>query len=162
MTPASADDRARVEALYELYVYDFSEFLGLDVAEDGRFHGPSIASFFTELDRHALLFRADGLIVGFALVVESSRLTGEPGVCDVAEFFVLRRHRRSGIGEQAARWMFDRFPGRWEVRQKTENPTATAFWRRVIGRYTSDRFEEIELDDDRWRGPVQRFDTRRR
>jgi hypothetical protein len=43
------------------------------------------------------------------------------------------------------------------VRQKKQNQAATAFWRRVIGRYA--RFDEELLDDERWRGPVQRFDT---
>jgi hypothetical protein len=45
------------------------------------------------------------------------------------------------------------------VREKTENLAATAFWRRVIGRYTGGRFEEVVLDDERWRGPVQRLDS---
>ena len=90
---------------------------------------------------------------------ERSRLTGDLAVRDMAEFFVMRRFRRHGVGEQAAGWLFDRFPGPWEVRQKKENQPATAFWRRAIGRYTDGRFDEEELDDERWRGPPQRFTT---
>jgi len=161
VSAAGAEDRARIEALYEYYVYDFSEIVGLEVGEDGRFHAPSIAEFFEAPGHHAFLFRLDGVIVGFALVVEASRLTGERGVRDMAEFFVLRRHRRGGVGERAARELFDRFPGRWEVREKAANVGATAFWRRVIDRHTAGHYEQIELDDERWRGPVQRFDTLR-
>ncbi|AKU95113.1 hypothetical protein AKJ09_01777 [Labilithrix luteola] len=58
-------------ALLQLYVYDFSEMLELDVDDDGRYHG------------------------------------------------------------------------------------------RVIDRYTGGRFDEEALDDERWRGPVQRFGNRR-
>ena len=47
------------------------------------------------------------------------------------------------------------------MRQKDENARAIAFWRRVIDRYTGGRFEEDAIDDERWRGPVQRFDNRR-
>ena len=55
--------------------------------------------------------------------------------------------------------IFGRFPGRWEVRQRPENAAATKFWRRVIGRYTGERFVDVQWDDKRWCGPVQRFDA---
>ena len=105
--------------------------------------------------------RVEGKLAGFALHRNESRLTGEHGVHDVAELFVLRKYQRSGVGEQMARWLFDRFPGRWEVRQKAENARAIAFWRRVIDRYTGGRFEEEVVSDERWQGPVQRFDNAR-
>ena len=159
VTVASEDDRQRLAALFELYVYDFSEMLGLDVEEDGRFHGPPLDAYWTDPRCHAFLIRADGKLAGFALAQERSRLTGDETVRDVAEFFVLRRYRRQGVGELAARWLFDRFRGPWEVRQKAENVAATAFWRRAIERYTNGRFDEVVWDDARWRGPVQRFDS---
>jgi predicted acetyltransferase len=156
---ATTDDRQRLEALFELYVYDFSEMLGLDVEEDGHFRVPPLDAYWTDPRCHPFLVRAEGKLAGFALVRDGSRLTGDDAVHDVAELFVMRRYRRKGVGEIAARWLFDRFPGRWEVRQKVENVAATAFWRRVLGRYTNGRFEDLAWDDARWRGPVQRFDS---
>lgn len=153
ITPARTDEEGALAALLQLYVYDFSEALGLDVASDGRYRAPPTEG------RDAFLIRVDGKLAGFALHLAKSRLTGEEGVNDVAEFFVLQRYRRSGVGEQAACWLFDRFPGRWEVRQKKENTRAIAFWRRVIGRYTAGRFDEELVADERWDGPVQRFDN---
>jgi len=153
IAPIRAGEDSALAALLQLYVYDFSEMLGLDVGDDGRYRVPP-----TE-DRDAFLIRVDGKLAGFALHVGKSRLTGEAGVHDVAEFFVLQRYRRAGVGEHAARGLFDRFRGRWEVRQKTENTRAIAFWRRVIDRYTGGRFDEELLADERWRGPVQRFDN---
>jgi predicted acetyltransferase len=154
------NERAVLSALLELYVYDFSESLPLDVGEDGRFHGPPLDAYFAEPTHHAFLVRVGDHWAGFALVQERSRLNGDPTVRDMAEFFVLRRYRLSGVGEKMAAWLFDRFGGRWEVRQKAENRPATAFWRRIIGRYTGGHFEDLALDDHRWRGPVQRFDCR--
>jgi len=155
---AGPEEQARLKALFELYAYDFSELLGLDVGDDGRFRSPALDAYWTDPRRHAFLIRVDERLAGFMLVQERSRLTGEDGVRDVAEFFVMRRYRRHGIGEQAARWLFDRFRGRWEVRQKPENEAAIAFWRRVVDRYSGGRFENVVWDDDQWRGPVQRFD----
>jgi predicted acetyltransferase len=106
--------------------------------------------------------RVDGHLAGFVILDEKSRITGDSEVMDVAEFFVMRKYRRKGVGLTAAMIAFDFFPRRWEVRQMAKNVSATAFWRKAIAQYTSGRFEEIVFDDDRWRGPVQSFDARRR
>jgi predicted acetyltransferase len=81
------------------------------------------------------------------------------GVRTVAEFFVLRGMRRLGLATTLALETFRRWPGRWEVRELAANAPAIAFWRKVIGDYTGGRFVELELDDHRWRGPVQTFDN---
>ena len=153
IAPIGATEDDVLAALLQLYVYDFSEALALDVGDDGRFRVPPTEG------RDAFLVRVDGKLAGFALHQGKSRISGEAGVHDVAELFVLQRYRRSGVGEHAARWLFDRFPGRWEVRQRAENARAIAFWRRVIDRYTAGRFDEEVLSDERWHGPVQRFDN---
>jgi predicted acetyltransferase len=159
ITAATPDDRPRLAALLELYTYDFSEVLGLDVGDDGRFRVPALGAYWTDPHRHPFLIRVGDKLAGFALVHQGSRLTDDAAVWDMAEFFVMRKYRRRGVGEQAAHWLFDRFRGRWEVRERAENHAATAFWRRAIGRYAHGRFEELVLDDARWRGPVQRFDS---
>ena len=83
-----------------------------------------------------------GLENGFALV-----RSGTPH--DMAEFFVLRKYRRGGIGRAAARAVFARFPGAWQTRQQWENTGAIDFWRTAI----PVPFDEGETDE----GPVQRF-----
>lgn len=160
VSPAAREDEPRLRALFELYAYDFSELLALDLGADGRFAVPSLAAYWDDPRRHAFLVRVQGQLAGFALVGQGSRLGDDAEVFDMAEFFVVRRYRRVGVGERAAAAIFDRFQGRWEVRQRVENAAATAFWRRVIGRYTGEGFREAQWDDERWRGPVQRFDAR--
>jgi predicted acetyltransferase len=152
-----------IERMMQLYAYDFSEFMGSDVDEDGRFRGGTpLATCWTEPWRHAFLVRADGRIAGFTILDERSRLTGDPAVADVAEFFVLRRYRRRGVGAAAAARAFSLYPRAWEVRQTVANTAATAFWRHTIAAYTGGAFKETVLDDTRWRGPVQTFDARAR
>jgi predicted acetyltransferase len=75
----------------------------------------------------------------------------------VAEFFVMRKYRRQGVGTVVATRLFDSFRGRWEVRELKTNLAAIAFWRRVIGAYTNGNYEETLIDDERWHGPVQSF-----
>ena len=143
----------------QLYSYDWSELGPLDVGDDGRFADYALDGYWLEDWRHPFLLRVDGKLAGFALILGRSRLTGMAGVFDMAEFFVMRRYRRKGVGLAAATGAFDRFQGPWEIRQRPENVAATAFWRRVIGEYTGGKYEEVYWKDPAWTGPVQRFST---
>ncbi|NGX45982.1 MAG: hypothetical protein K940chlam2_01163 [Chlamydiae bacterium] len=80
---------------------------------------------------------------------------------DICEFYILPDFRERGIGEKFAHAVFNRFPGKWQVRQIEGADAARAFWRKVVGSYTSGNFEEIEFDDPYW-GPVtsQRFEVK--
>ncbi len=162
LNDADSSAEPLLSRLLQLYVYDLSEVVpvGLDVGEDGCFSGgTSIQSCWQEPWRTASVIRVDAKIAGFCILDRRSRLTGSTAVSDVAEFFVLRRYRRHGVGLRAAHLAFDRVPGAWEVRQRTWNTAATRFWRRVIDEYTDGAFTEQRVDDHRWQGPVQTFGT---
>jgi predicted acetyltransferase len=156
---AELTDAALIGNLFQFYHYDFSELLAGHVAEDGRFRTPALAAYWQDSWRHPWLLHVDEHPAGFALVQRRSRITGDPETWDMAEFFVMRAYRRQGVGSQAALQLFAQFRGHWEVRQIHANPLATHFWRAVIARHTGGHFSESTHDDDRWRGPVQSFDS---
>jgi predicted acetyltransferase len=161
LLPTTWHDEPRLARLLQLYAYDFSESIALDIGDDALFDVRRLLSgCWSEPGRHTFLCRADGRLAGFAIVDERSRLSGDPEVMDVAEFFVMRKYRRRGVGAACAALAFDLFPRKWEVRQQATNGAATAFWRRAIHLYTGYGFDETFVDDDRWRGPVQSFDAR--
>jgi len=157
LVPASPRDKAILRNLAEYYVYDFSELLGLDVGEEGEFGGDRLDRHLVDPLCHPFFIRVDGRLAGFALHEGRSRLSGEVGVNDVAELFVMRKYRLRAIGERAAVALFDQFRGPWEVRQVRANVAAAAFWRKVIDRYTAGAFEEGVRDDATFRGTVQSF-----
>jgi predicted acetyltransferase len=156
---ATEADRPVIANLIQFYLYDFTDFKEWDVQENGRFGDYGLDGCWTTAYRHPFLIRANGKLAGFAIIDGRSHLTGERGVWDVADFFVLRRYRRHGAGEHVARLLFDRFRGRWEVRVMAANRGALAFWRKVINRYTDGQSEEVQWNDARWHGPVQFFDN---
>jgi predicted acetyltransferase len=158
--PATRVDMATLGNLVQLYCYDFSEIIDLEMSEEGIFPSGSLDAYWTDDWRHAFLIRVDAKLAGFAFVHARSRLTSTPGIFDMAEFFVLRKFRRRGVGALAAFAAFDRFRGDWEVRQRSTNANATAFWRRTIGSYTQGNFKEVILGDGTWEGPVQFFSSR--
>ena len=145
--------------LIQLYCYDFSELIDVEMSEEGIFASPSLDAYWTDEWRHAFLIRVDATLAGFALVHERSKLTGASGIFDMAEFFVLRKFRRRGVGGLAAFAAFDKFRGDWEVRERSANANATAFWRRAIGSYTGGNFKEVVWNDATWQGPVQYFSS---
>jgi predicted acetyltransferase len=159
LRPAEAGERAALESLVQLYCYDWSELTPLEVGGDGRFEALALAPYWLDDWRHALLLRVEDKLAGFVLILERSKLTGTSGVFDMAEFFVMRRYRRRGVGLAAAFAVFDRFKGPWEVRQREENIAATAFWRRAIHDYTHGNYREVRWDRPEWTGVVQTFST---
>jgi len=134
---ATEVDSAVMRRLVELYRYDFSEYDGADVDPHGEFGYRYLDHYWTDADRRALLFRSAGRWSGFALV-----RIGEPN--DMAEFFVLRKYRRSGVGGKAAQEVLRQVPGPWTVRQQLTNPGATAFWRAVIPYSFTERTTDTE------------------
>ena len=103
------------------------------------------------------LVRADGHIAGFVLVNRWSALD-RPLDSAVAEFFVLRKYRRARVGVRAARLVFSRSRGRWEVPVAAYNEEALLFWRSVV-RSLPVTIEEHAGDGQRWAGPVLCFNT---
>jgi predicted acetyltransferase len=154
--------RHTLDALMQLYLHDFSEHAPLnthygEVGENGRFDYASLDTYWHESGRVPLLVRADGRIAGFVLVNEWSALD-HPLDHAIAEFFVLRKYRRAGVGTRAAHLVFHHMPGRWEVPVASYNHAALAFWRRVVTALPLEA-EECVGDGQRWTGTVWCFDT---
>lgn len=104
-----------------------------DTGPGGRFGYASLPHYWAQAERHfPFLIRHAGAVAGFALTTRGSPVSDDPDVMDVAEFFVLRRYRRSGVGRRAAEVLWHRFPGRWTVRVAAQNRNALAFWRGVV------------------------------
>lgn len=168
--PAQPGEAESVRNLLQLYQYDFSEFAGGVVLDDGLF--PYHADFDAEWSRlcpRTFLLRAldveprSGVqgwhLAGFATISEGPLgLDTASTQWNMEDFFVLRKYRRVGAGRFLALQCFERFRGRWEVAEYQSNTVAQAFWRNIIAEYTNGWFEESVRED----GPgwvVQHFDN---
>ena len=136
--PAGTEAKDLLWRLMQLYLHDYSEFDGSLPAENGEYaYGFFEAYWRPPRVRFPFLIRVDGQIGGFALarVLDNGRFS-------MAEFFVLRAWRRQGVGRAAARLIFNRFGGPWDVTEHPTNLPAQAFWRKVIGELTGGDFRD--------------------
>ena len=150
---ATPDMRGLLAQLLELYSHDLSDVFGLDVGDDGRFGYPKLDEYWASpRTHHAFVFRYRARVAGFALVTRGSPLSGDPSCLDMAEFFILRRYWRIGVGRLAACALWATLPGCWTVRVSEANAPAMAFWESVV-RHTGNNCteESRESDGRRWR-----------
>jgi predicted acetyltransferase len=145
--------------LLELYAHDFGEFFDLEIGDDGRFGYERLPLYWTEPHRHPFLIKADSRLAGFVFVQKGSKVSGDPGVWDVAEFFVLRNQRRHGVGLAAAHQVWRRFPGSWEVRVMESNRAAREFWQNAVSRFTGQAADARLFEDDGTRWHVFSFQS---
>ncbi len=140
---ATPRDTPVLANLLELYAHDLSATFGLELGPDGRFGYEKLPLYWLEPGRRfPFLIRRGPHLAGFALVTQGSPGSDDPQDFDVAEFFVVRRYRRSGVGRQAAFLLWDRFPVRWVVRVAEGNHRGLRFWESVIREYTGGDFAE--------------------
>jgi len=141
----SAEDSEWLTNVYPLYLHDLSEFddAYYQLNDRGLWEPDHLPSWLQDDADHPLIIVESGRRVGCALVNRAPSPHVQPGMdFRLSEFFILRRHRRSGIGRRAVFTLFDRFRGMWEISELARNATAIRFWRCVIGEYSGGRYQE--------------------
>lgn len=158
--PASQDDALLLRNLTHLYAYDFGVVMEWPLDNDGTvFTIGNFDDYFEKPDHTPLLLKYQGHPAGFALVHPWSN--PDEAEWDLEEFFIVRQHRRNGLGKALAFHAFDQFRGRWIVRQLPRNEPAIAFWRAILDEYTGGDFEERTIGSEgKWENNAQFFRSR--
>jgi predicted acetyltransferase len=124
--PVPFEEKAELAAFMRLYIAEMEQILGLPPS-DGRYAHFDL--YWCEPDRRwPYWLKVDDTNAGFALVRRNLDLVR----MEMAEFFVLPRFRRAGIGQAAARRLIGRYPGGWRITQRENNAGAIGFWHRVL------------------------------
>ncbi len=137
-----AEDRAWIESVYRDYLDDLRArrtglFPVLGAVGLGETH--QVQGWLADREATLLTILEHGQRAGFALLV---RKPARGVDYRLTEFFIARPKRRRGLGRAAARLIFDRFAGRWEVIQDSGSRGAIAFWRNVLAAYTRGHYRE--------------------
>jgi predicted acetyltransferase len=152
-------DRPLLSNLIQFYLYDFSEFADFPIEPDGRYSDDDLDGCWVDPWRFTFVLKVEEELAGFAIVDDLRAISQDEPVIDMGEFFVMRKFRRQGIGSRFAIDLFERFIGKWRVRQIEENTDALAFWRKVIDIYTGGNFLDTTWHTLNRSGTVQYFDN---
>lgn len=143
----SKKDRHWIEYVYGEYVDSLAD-LNTGIYQLLSVGNPQqdeiFANWFANELSHPLVILRGPDPVGFALVTRPRVASAgeKPADFYMAEFFIRKQHRRSGVGRSAANLIFDRFAGEWEILQYQRNPGAVSFWRKVVADYSRGVFTE--------------------
>lgn len=139
--PILLEQKSVFVQMMELYRYDFSEFSDDDINEYGYFGYSHIDDYWNEEGRYPFFIRVDGKLAGLVLVRSCCEYNNLPDPHNIAEFFVMKKYRRRGVGKAAAVKIFDMFSGGWEVSQWLNNLPARKFWEKVVDEYTNGKYD---------------------
>jgi predicted acetyltransferase len=96
------------------------EILGGNPAEYKYLH-----TYWQKSDSHPYFIKNNEELVGFILI--NSYTLVSPDANSISELYVKKEFRKNNFGKEAAKQAFGLFPGKWEVREIKDNPSAHAF-----------------------------------
>lgn len=140
IVPVTADEKEILRNLLEKYDYEFSQYDQHDVGPLGLYGYGYLDHYWTEENRYAFFIRVDGKLAGFVMVNDHPEIDRRTEYT-MAEFFVMYKYRGMGVGKYAARAMFDRFTGSWQLKRHPHNIASVYFWDSVISTYTQGEYE---------------------
>lgn len=136
ITQASLEQKPVIAQLYELYTYEMTDLADFDINENGYYGYSDLPSYWQAPNKYPFLLWVNEKLAGFALIQQGSPIDDEPDIWDIAEFFIMRKFRKKGIGEFVAHQLFEKHEGRWQIRVWDNNKIAHAFWDNIITRFS--------------------------
>jgi predicted acetyltransferase len=136
--------------MLELYFYDLSEFDDesdrLELNDAGLYGYRYLDYYWNEEGRYPYLLMADQNLAGFSLIrtTELNPLTFE-----VAEFFIMKKYRKSGAGSALISKIFELHKGNWIINTSAKNLPAQQFWRKTIKNTSSKDYKEYLTYNDK-------------
>ena len=132
LRPVTIDEREILANLLEKYNYEFSQWNQCDVNPLGLYGYKYLDCYWLEDHRWAYFILADGKLAGFVMINDHPETSGREIDFSLAEFFVMQKYRRAGVGGFAAKTVFDLHRGRWQLKYHPRNTGSAAFWNNII------------------------------
>ena len=139
----NAEDKEILRNLLEKYDYEFSQWDNRDVNKLGLYGYDYLDCYWTEEKRWAYFIEVDEKLAGFIMINNYPEADEEMDY-SLAEFFVLYKYRRCGIGKFAAIKVFDMFHGKWQLKRHPKNIASVHFWDSVVSEYTKGKYQLVE------------------
>ena len=137
------DEREILSNLLEKYDYEFSQYDGRSVNKLGLFGYQYLDYYWNEPNRWAYFIMVDGALTGFVMVNDYPEVEGRKTDFSLAEFFVMYKYRRAGVGMRAFKMTLDLHRGRWQLKRHPRNIPSVHFWDKAVSAITGGNFELV-------------------
>lgn len=132
------------DILYRLLQYSLFEESLTDLNEmnnDALFEYKFFDKYFEENSREAYFVKdiKSNKLLGFVMINQYMKIFSNGH--SIAEFMIIPKYRRQGIGKKVAFSCFSKYKGNWEVSPSFGNKIAYLFWKNVIEDYTNNNYE---------------------
>ncbi|MDR0298705.1 MAG: GNAT family N-acetyltransferase [Streptococcaceae bacterium] len=140
------EEKEILRNLLEKYLYEFSQYCDETLDSQGLIGYKYLDNYWQEEKRWPFFIKVDGKLAGFVLIndfPESGLVTD----FTLAEFFVIYKYRREGIGSWVVGEIFKRFRGTWQLKYHPKNIISEAFWTKVVAAADSDFQLRTDLEE---------------
>lgn len=165
ITLISEDRKQVLRNLVKMYCYEWSQYNGIDVDQNGDYaFEHELGRFFEKYKHYPYLVEIEGKPAGFVLV-DTDICHYRESEYAISEAFILHKYRKTGVGKQAVTEIFKRHRGKWEIKMHPKNMGAMDFWKNVVtvaakeGKYKiQEECKDARYDDGTF-GTVIGFET---
>jgi predicted acetyltransferase len=138
------EEREILMNLLEKYEYEFSQFNDKDVNKLGLYGYKYLDYYWTEDKRWAYFIEVEGKLAGFVMVIDMPEVEDRKTDFSIAEFFVMFKYRRFGVGKQAFFKVLELHKGKWQLKRHPKNIASVYFWDKVVDEYTKGEYELVK------------------
>lgn len=136
--------------MLELYFHDMSEFDDeedrLELNDAGLYGYRYLDYYWNEEGRYPYIVTVDGHLAGFSLI---RALSADSITFEVAEFCILKKYRKMGVGKALIDRMFTLHKGNWVIDTPINNTTAQRFWRYAVKGACTAGYDEHFIENNR-------------
>ena len=134
------EEKDILKNLLEKYSYEFSQYEDTDVNDFGLYGYRYLDHYWSEENRFAFFIKVNSKLAGFIMINNHGDINIETNY-SMAEFFVMYKYRKFGVGTYAVEYIFNKFKGKWQIGYTPRNEIAKTFWNKVINEYTKGKYE---------------------
>jgi len=141
--PISIDEKDILRNLMEKYEYDNSQYENTDVNDYGLYGYKFLDHYWTDKNRYAYFIKVNNKLAGFIMIDDYKYYNEIEANHCIAEFFIMFKYKRMGVGRYVVKFITDKYKGKWQVGYNPNNNIGKLFWNKVIKEITNGKYEII-------------------
>jgi predicted acetyltransferase len=139
------EEKEILRNLLEKYSYEFSQWENTDVNNSGLYGYNYLDNYWQQENHFPYFIKVNSRLAGFVLVNDYDEINIKTNYV-VAEFCILYKYRRNGVGKYAAQYIFNQHRGKWQLKYHPKNIVSKEFWNKIICEITDGNYEIVTGD----------------